>query len=80
MTMVYHVLFQNETIKLDIPRVDADSIRIWIRAYDVMNNTKVDSVLVHVDSTPPIVQDVWFTRFGRTHLAVRHTTELFGIR
>ncbi|KAI0212815.1 hypothetical protein LSAT2_002263 [Lamellibrachia satsuma] len=72
--------FKNETIKLDIPRVDADSIRIWIRAYDAMNNTKVDTVLVHVDCTPPIVQDVWFTRFGRTHLAVRHTTELFGIR
>ncbi|KAK2183518.1 hypothetical protein NP493_308g01004 [Ridgeia piscesae] len=71
--------FRNETIKLQVPRIDADSIRVWIRGWDVMGNWKVDSVLVHVDSTPPIIEDVYFSRHGRTHLAVLHSTALHGI-
>ena len=41
---------------MDIPRVDGDSLRVWVRATDVMGNTKTDSVLVHVDSSPPVIQ------------------------
>ncbi|KAK2162034.1 hypothetical protein NP493_1547g00041 [Ridgeia piscesae] len=50
--------FQSEQILLDIPRADGDSVRVWVRATDVMGNTKTDSVLVHVDSSPPVIQDV----------------------
>ena len=49
---------QNEEILLDIPREDGDSVRVWVRATDVMGNTKTDSVLVHVDSSPPVIHDV----------------------
>ena len=51
---------------LDIPRADGDSVRVWVRATDVMGNTKTDSVLVHVDSSPPVIQDV---RHGGTAFA-----------
>ena len=41
-----------------IPRGNGDSLKVWVRATDVMGNTKVDSVLVHVDTSPPVIQDV----------------------
>ncbi|KAK2145663.1 hypothetical protein NP493_3886g00000 [Ridgeia piscesae] len=43
---------------MDVPRADGDSVRVWVRATDVMGNTKTDSVLVHVDSSPPVIPDV----------------------
>ena len=52
------ISIQSENILLDIPREDGDSVRVWVRATDVMGNTKTDSVLVHVDSSPPDIQDV----------------------
>ena len=47
-----------------VPRSDGDSIRVWVKAHDVMGNTAVDSVLVHVDSSPPVIQDIWMNRNG----------------
>ncbi|KAK2158684.1 hypothetical protein NP493_1763g00001 [Ridgeia piscesae] len=72
--------FQSEQILLDIPRADGDSVRVWVRATDVMGNTKTDSVLVHVDSSPPVIQDVWLSRHGRTQLAVHHSTDLSDLK
>ena len=51
---------------VDVPRADGDSVRVWVRATDVMGNTKTDSVLVHVDSSPPVIQDVRLDRHGDT--------------
>ena len=65
---------------VDVPRADGDSVRMWVRATDVMGNTKTDSVLVHVDSSPPVIQDVWLFRHGRTQLAVHHSLDLFDMR
>lgn len=30
-------------------------VRVWIKATDIIGNTKTDSTLVRVDSTPPII-------------------------
>ncbi|XP_070571273.1 uncharacterized protein [Ptychodera flava] len=46
----------------DIPRIDGDSIRIWVRASDVMGNENRDDVLLHIDSSPPLLHDVFLTR------------------
>ena len=56
---------------------DGDSIRVWVKAYDVMQNTAVDSVLVHVDSSPPIVDGMWLNRYGNYQLAVHNHTDIF---
>ena len=45
-----------------------------------MNKTITDSVLVHVDSSPPIIEDVWLTRDGHTQLTVHHSEDLFDLR
>ena len=73
-------MIQNEEIMLDIPRADGDSVRVWVRATDVMGNTKTDSVMVHVDSSPPVIQDVWLSRHGRTQLAVHHSKDLSDLK
>ncbi|KAI0242789.1 hypothetical protein LSAT2_011095 [Lamellibrachia satsuma] len=65
---------------MDVPRADGDSVRVWVRATDVMGNKKTDSVLVHVDSSPPVIQDVWLSRHGRTQLAVHHSVDLFNTK
>ena len=65
---------------IDVPRADGDSVRVWVRATDVMGNTKIDDVLVHVDSTPPIIQDVSLSRHGRTQLAVHNSVDLFDAK
>ena len=57
-------MFQSEKITVDIPRADGDSVRVWVKATDVMGNKKTDSVLVHVDSSPPVIQDVRLDRHG----------------
>ena len=45
--------FKDEAHQMAIPREDGDSIRFWIRAWDVLNNSAADSMLLHVDSSPP---------------------------
>ena len=61
-------------------RSDGDSVRVWVKAYDVMGNTAVDSALVHVDSSPPVVEDIWINRNGTEQLAVHFSKELFDIK
>ncbi|KAJ8306434.1 hypothetical protein KUTeg_016979 [Tegillarca granosa] len=52
----------SETVTINATRQDGDTMRIWIRAYDVMGNTKIDSTDVTFDSTPPFVQKATLTR------------------
>ncbi|XP_078696304.1 uncharacterized protein LOC144924691 isoform X1 [Branchiostoma floridae x Branchiostoma belcheri] len=65
---------------LDIARQDGDTIRVWTRAFDVMGNVAVDNVTVHVDSSPPIVDDVSLSRHEMTGLAVHSSEDLFNMR
>ncbi|XP_078616240.1 uncharacterized protein LOC144884660 [Branchiostoma floridae x Branchiostoma japonicum] len=65
---------------LDIPRRDGDTIRVWIRAYDVMGNVAEDNVTVHVDSSPPTVEGVSLSRLENTGLAVHNSEDLFDMK
>ncbi|CAH1259274.1 ADGRL2 [Branchiostoma lanceolatum] len=61
----------------DIPRQDGNTIRFWVRAFDVMGNYADDSVTIHVDSSPPVIEDIFLSRGGIDTLAVHHTQELY---
>ncbi|XP_071102429.1 uncharacterized protein [Haliotis cracherodii] len=37
-------------------RINGDSIRVWVRATDIMSNTKIDSTLVSFDNSKPVVR------------------------
>ncbi|KAI8487523.1 hypothetical protein Bbelb_347570 [Branchiostoma belcheri] len=62
---------------LDIARQDGDTVRVWIRAFDVMGNIAVENVTIHVDSSPSILDDISLSRHGVTDLAVHHSEDLF---
>ena len=47
-----------------------------MKGHDVIGNTVTDSVLVHVDSSPPVIEDVWLVRHGIGQLVVHHTDDL----
>jgi hypothetical protein len=36
---------------------DGSHVRLWVRATDIMNNTRADYTEVHIDNTPPRVAD-----------------------
>ncbi|XP_061164432.1 uncharacterized protein LOC133173456 [Saccostrea echinata] len=55
----------SETQKFNIERKDGDTINFWVRATDIMGNTKVDLTKIFFDSSPPkslIPTDVIFTK------------------
>ncbi|XP_038051051.1 uncharacterized protein LOC119724185 [Patiria miniata] len=47
--------------------VDGDSIRLWVEARDIAGHYVRDSVLVHVDSSPPVIED---TKIAVTEFAI----------
>ncbi len=49
---------------LDIPRIDGDSIKIFVRCYDVVGHMREDTRIFNVDSTPPVVHSAKFTKNG----------------
>ncbi|CAH1258772.1 Hypp2074 [Branchiostoma lanceolatum] len=61
----------------DIPRQDGDTVRYWVRAFDVMGNFVDDYVTIHVDSSPPVIEDIFLSRGGVDTLAVHHSQDLF---
>nr|XP_006820037.1 PREDICTED: uncharacterized protein LOC102805061 [Saccoglossus kowalevskii] len=62
--------FPIEEQYFDIERVDGDSVRVWIQSYDIIGNSAVDEVLIHVDSSPPNIFDVELTEDKVHQLAV----------
>ena len=74
-----NIIFQLEETSLTVTRQDGDSVRVFVRGHDVMNKTITDAVLVHVDSSPPIIEDVWLSRDGHTQLAVHNSEDLFEL-
>ena len=58
---------------------DGDSIRIWFQAIDFKFQEQFDSVLVHVDSSPPVLQNLWLEWDGVTGLALHGTETLLDL-
>ncbi|XP_071954211.1 uncharacterized protein [Antedon mediterranea] len=60
----------------NIPRIDGDSITFWVRGTDIMGNTLVDSVKVHVDSSEAIIDDLFLSKDGERSIAVHNSADL----
>ncbi|XP_022103274.1 uncharacterized protein LOC110986009 [Acanthaster planci] len=48
----------NTRATYNLTLVDGDSVRFWLEARDLVGHFARDSVLVHADSSPPIIQDL----------------------
>ena len=72
-------MIQNEHETRHIARRDGDSVKFWVKAYDILNNTVTDDVLVHVDSSPPHIENVGLVRDGEKLLMVHSNLDLFDL-
>ncbi|PVD21755.1 hypothetical protein C0Q70_17556 [Pomacea canaliculata] len=48
------------TLPLDLSPSEADTVTLWVKATDAMNNVKIERTQVTFDSTPPSVQNLKF--------------------
>ena len=42
--------------------MDGDTLTFWVRAYDLRDKYLEESVTVHVDSSPPFINNLWLTK------------------
>ncbi|XP_046559878.1 LOW QUALITY PROTEIN: uncharacterized protein LOC124268903 [Haliotis rubra] len=49
------------------PLTKSDTVTVWVRATDVLGNSRVDSTRVHFDDTPPEVEEPVFKRNVQTN-------------
>ena len=70
-----------EEAVLDIEEelMDGDSVRVWFQASDYLNHEVIDSILFHVDSTSPVLEDLWLEWNGVTQLALHGTESLLDL-
>ena len=71
---------QTEEWTASVPRADGDSVRVWVKAHDIMGNTVTDSLLVHVDSSPPIIEDVHLMKYNVDFMTIQHISDLVDIK
>ncbi|XP_066300627.1 uncharacterized protein [Branchiostoma lanceolatum] len=65
---------------LTVSRYDGNTMMVWIKATDIVGNEKTDVVTVHIDSSPPIIEDLWLEKDGELDLAVHNLKELWAMR
>ena len=70
----------NTQAAYDLTLVDGDSIRFWVEARDIAGHSVRDNVLVHADSSPPIIENFWLVRDGEVNLAVHNSVSLHEMR
>ncbi|XP_071082513.1 uncharacterized protein [Haliotis cracherodii] len=66
-------LTQHQTVKPVL--VDGDTVRFWVRAYDIRRELLEESVTVHVDTSPPVIENLWLTRGDRLNISVHRVEE-----
>ncbi|XP_046365956.1 uncharacterized protein LOC124141846 [Haliotis rufescens] len=66
-------LSQSQTITPSL--ADGDTVRFWIRAYDIKSDLKEEYVTVHIDTSPPVIENLWLTRGDRLNISVHRVEE-----
>ena len=67
-------------MSVDIPRKDGDVVRVSVRATDVMGNAKVDTLVLNVDYSPPVVATVSLTSGEVDGLHVHNSVEFYRMK
>ncbi|XP_071079258.1 uncharacterized protein [Haliotis cracherodii] len=68
-------LYLNQSHTISPTLVDGDTFRYWIRAYDVRGEYLEETVTVHIDTSPPIIENLWLTRGDRLNVSVHNIDE-----
>ncbi|XP_046557198.1 uncharacterized protein LOC124266448 isoform X2 [Haliotis rubra] len=67
-------LNQSQTITPSL--VDGDTVRFWIRAYDIRPEYLEEHVTVHIDTSPPVMENLWLNRSGSLIISIHRVEEL----
>ncbi|XP_046562580.1 uncharacterized protein LOC124271469 [Haliotis rubra] len=68
--------FTNQSLSLGLNLTDGESYEVWIEAQDIMLNTIVESVVVHIDRSVADIADTWLVRDGTSQVYVHNNTDL----
>ena len=58
---------------------DGDSVTVWFQVIDFRFQTNIDSTVVHIDSSPPALMDLWLEWNGDTGLNLHGTDSLLDL-
>lgn len=80
-------VFPYETLDIGIEAVeivgtdlsDGDSVTVWFQAVDFRFQSNFDSTVVHIDSSPPALLDLWLEWNGDTGLNLHGTDSLLDL-
>ncbi|XP_019614830.1 PREDICTED: uncharacterized protein LOC109462712 [Branchiostoma belcheri] len=59
---------------------DGDTVKIWVKARDIMGNEITDSVTAHVDSSPPVIENMWLASGDETNIVVHNSVDLYEMQ
>lgn len=65
-----------ESVDFNITATDGDSARIWFKATDFKLQEIYDSLVVHFDSSPPVLRDLWLEYNGESGLLLHGSSDL----
>ncbi|KAK3801475.1 hypothetical protein RRG08_010055 [Elysia crispata] len=71
----------DQTRTFDPSVVDGDTVRFWVRAYDLRDYSYsyTESVTVHTDTSPPVIENLWLTQQNYLQLYVHDSLDLAGM-
>ncbi|XP_035661568.1 uncharacterized protein LOC118405866 [Branchiostoma floridae] len=61
-------------------KVDGDTVKIWVKASDIMGNEITDSITAHVDSSGPVIENLWLASGEETNIVVHNAVELYEMQ
>ncbi|XP_019633113.1 PREDICTED: uncharacterized protein LOC109476570 [Branchiostoma belcheri] len=65
------------TQSFTVAREDGDTVTVYTRATDIVGNQQTDDVSIHIDSSPPIIEDFWLEKNGVEGITVHNARELY---
>ena len=67
---------EKESLDIDINFYDGIKLDIQVRAIDITGGYADDFMTVKMDSSPPIVEDLWLTRGDTVNISVHYIEDL----
>ncbi|XP_067680773.1 uncharacterized protein [Haliotis asinina] len=68
-------LYLNQSHTFSPSLADGDTLRYWVRAYDIRGEYLEETLTVHIDTSPPIIENLWLTRGNRLNVSVHNVDE-----
>lgn len=68
-----------DDLEVNVSAADGDSIRVWFLATDFNGVAEADSVLVHVDSSAPVLLDLWLEYAGNAGIFLHGTDSMLDL-